>query len=144
MEPDKIYLTWDDVEKYCMRDLPEKLGDWKPDVIVGILRGGLIPAVMMSHQINVPMKSLHWQTRDGEWQEVNTDILAYCAAGKNVLFVDDINDSGKTMTEISKMYGTDKGNVRFASMVDRASTTFGVDYLGLKVLSDNWVVFPWE
>ena len=30
------------------------IGDWKPDYIVGLTRGGLIPAVMLSHYLDVP------------------------------------------------------------------------------------------
>lgn len=38
---------------------------WRPDYIVGITRGGLLPAVMMSHWLNVPMQSLDVSLRDG-------------------------------------------------------------------------------
>ena len=39
---------------------------WRPDYIVGLTRGGLIPAVMLSHYLEVPMHTLKVSLRDDE------------------------------------------------------------------------------
>jgi hypoxanthine phosphoribosyltransferase len=94
--------------------------DWRPDYIVGITRGGAIPAVMMSHYFSVPMKPLQVSLRDGG--ECVSDLgMAEDAFGyvpleeqevigsrwdpshrKNILIVDDINDQGSTIDWILK------------------------------------------
>ena len=62
---EKLIYTWeqqiDDTNLIC-----EKIeaDGFKPDVIVGISRGGLIPGVMISHKLNIPFKPVHASTRD--------------------------------------------------------------------------------
>jgi hypoxanthine phosphoribosyltransferase len=41
------------------------VSEWRPDYVVGITRGGLLPAVMISHYLGVPMKALNVSLRDG-------------------------------------------------------------------------------
>lgn len=100
--------------------------NWRPDYIVGLTRGGLIPATMLSHYLDVPMHTLNISFRDNDlgpesnlWMAedafgyVNTEdrqnaefeITHLPVAGdasdpskrKKILIVDDINDSGRTL-----------------------------------------------
>jgi hypoxanthine phosphoribosyltransferase len=71
----------------------------QPAVIVGITRGGLTPAVMMSHYYKCPLLTLDYSLRDREDADLNDaatqqvlDKLAHMGL-KHVLVVDDINDS---------------------------------------------------
>jgi xanthine phosphoribosyltransferase len=95
------------------------LSEWKPDYIVGISRGGLLPAVMISHYLNVPMRPLQVSLRDGgecvsdlgmaedaygyvniEDREFNEGESSSVLSRKNILIVDDINDQGNTVNWI--------------------------------------------
>jgi hypoxanthine phosphoribosyltransferase len=95
------------------------LSDWKPDYIVGISRGGLLPAVMISHYLNIPMRPLQVSLRDGgecvsdlgmaedaygyvniEDREFNDGEISNPLSRKNILIVDDINDQGNTVNWI--------------------------------------------
>ena len=108
------------------------VGEWKPDYIVGIVRGGLIPAVMLSQYLNTHMHTLNVSLRDGEGGESNlwmaedalgpnsrerfienpvdvagileaaSDLLENGGTYKNILIVDDINDQGTTLNWIMK------------------------------------------
>lgn len=62
----KIHYSWAQIEGACL-DIARQLSkdNWRPDYIVGISRGGLIPATLLSHYINVPMKPLQVSLRDG-------------------------------------------------------------------------------
>jgi len=74
----KRYISWEEVEtlvKILYDNILESDEDF--DTIWGLPRGGLIPAVMLSHKLGLPYKS------DG-----------------NALVVDDICDSGKTLKTI--------------------------------------------
>jgi len=137
------------------------IGDWKPDYIVGIVRGGLMPALYLSHYLNVPMHTLNVSLRDGESGESNL-WMAEDALGpntrarvedgkiwshKNILIVDDINDQGTTLNWImddwkSSCFPDDPSwdevwnqNVRFAVLVDNLASACYVkmDYVGKEI-----------
>jgi len=73
------------------------LSDWRPDYIVGLTRGGAIPAVMLSHYFGIPCETLKVSLRDGGSCESNLWMAEDAYEGKNILVVDDINDSGATI-----------------------------------------------
>lgn len=144
--------------------------DWRPDYIVGLTRGGLLPAVMISHYFNVPMKSLDISLRDGGDQESNLwmaeEAYGYKGeigepAAKNILVVDDINDQGTTLNWLMNDWQSSclpfdarwnhvwNQNVRFAVVVDNLSSkcTVSMDYVGMEVNKaekDVWIEFPYE
>ena len=179
-----IELSNKNVRKYVQKIIRE-LGDWRPDYVVGITRGGLIPAVMISHYLDVPMHSLNISFRDDEGGPESNLWMAEDAYGyvpyegtelpevrdpnriasspgfrKNILIVDDINDSGRTLNWIKEDWpsgclpddpvweGIWGENVRFATVVNNEGSEFkDVDYTGLtinKLEEPSWVVFPWE
>jgi xanthine phosphoribosyltransferase len=134
---------------------------WKPDYIVGLTRGGLLPAVMISHYLNVPMQSLDVSLRDGGECVSNLGMAEDAFDGKNILVVDDINDQGSTLNWIMKdwpagCFPYDErwehiwgNNVRFAVIVDNLSSqcSIGMNYWGMeinKAENNVWVDFPYE
>ena len=75
---------------------------WRPDYIVGLTRGGLQAAVMLSHYLDVPMHTLNVSLRDSTMEPESNLWMAEDAFGcfegkKNILIVDDINDQGSTL-----------------------------------------------
>ena len=72
--------------------------DWTPSYIVGIGRGGLVPAVYLSHATGLPMLSCDWSSKVADFAgDVVVRLAAHTKAGERLLFVDDINDSGLTI-----------------------------------------------
>ncbi len=124
---------------------------WKPAVLVGIGRGGLAPAVYLSHASGLPMLSLDYA---GAVAEGADDLLGRLAArtraGERLLFVDDINDSGRTIGRIRAALsaaGAAPGAVRFATLIDNVRSAERVDYAGRTIdraETKDWFVFPWE
>ena len=158
----KVYYTWKDIEH--MIDTVNNLmfaDNWRPDYIVGMTRGGLVPAVMMSNKTGIMMHALDVRFRDTDPEYVGPesncwmaeDAFGYQGDGsshinhrKNILVFDDINDSGKTMQWIKDDWPAgclpnDKGwdtvwgnNVRFASLLDNQASNFGeVDYTAMEI-----------
>jgi hypoxanthine phosphoribosyltransferase len=147
---------------------------WRPDYVVGITRGGLVPAVMLSHYLGVRMETLKVSLRDDSemgpesnlWMaedafgHVNHDPMCSGDGRKNILIVDDINDSGATLNWIkqdwpSGCFPNDErwaevwgNNVRTAVLINNEASEFAdVDYVGLsinKMEEPIWCVFPWE
>ena len=130
--------------------------EWRPDYIVGVTRGGLIPAVMMSHYTGIKMHTLDVRLRDGDNQEHNAWMAEDAHAGTNVLVLDDINDTGATFKYIIENFGKPATlgepallppNVKFAALINNKPSEVIVDYHGYEIdKSKNpaWIVFPWE
>ncbi len=140
--------------------------NWRPDYIVGITRGGLTPAVMISHYFNIPMYSLHVSLRDSTFgSESNLwmaeDAYGYNDEKKNILIVDDINDTGATFNWIMQDWPSSclpnaeewttvwGDNVRFAVVVDNMSSKCEtkMSYVGKeinKAEEDVWIDFHYE
>jgi xanthine phosphoribosyltransferase len=135
--------------------------DWRPDYIVGITRGGLLPALMISQWFDIPMQSLDVSLRDNNVCVSNLGMAEDAYEGKNILIVDDINDTGATLNWIMQDWPSGchpsairwpdvwNKNVRFATVVDNLSSKFNaiVDYVGMEVNKaekDVWIEFPYE
>ena len=157
----KLYLKEKHIRSYVHSIVREMAAqNWRPDYIVGITRGGLIPAVMFSHYLDVPMHTLKVSLRDDDGPESNLWMAEDAFAGKNILIVDDINDAGSTLNWIKEDWPSgcfpndDKWssiwnhNVRFAVMINNAVSQFrDADYFGMEINKHEtpcWVVFPWE
>lgn len=135
----KIYLTYDDILSMT-KNLEYEVSKVKPDLIVGIARGGLVPALHLSHSLDVPMEFIRWKTRESEEREFNSYIADMINQQRTVVFVDDINDSGRTFREIREMY---RGGV-YVALLEKTTSTFNSDIKILRMDDERWIVFPWE
>ena len=170
----KIYHTWQDIEGQTQEILRQiMISDWRPDYVVGLTRGGLVPANLISQYLGCRMETLKVSLRDGSQQETNCwmaeDAFGYAGDGdtpseadrKNILIVDDINDTGATLNWIrqdwmSSCFSTSPvwdgiwgHNVRVACLYDNESSQSELDvhYSAVtinKADQDVWIVFPWE
>ena len=159
----KIYYTWQDVENQTQEILRQLQRDaWMPDYVVGLTRGGLVPANLISQYLEIPMETLKVSLRDDNSQpESNLWMAEDAFEQKRILIVDDINDSGATLNWIREDWQSSNlpdnpkwqeiwGNtVRVATLVDNESSaselTVSYSAVGLnKAEEDCWIVFPWE
>lgn len=176
----KLLVSQRDLNKHVRKICTEiESSNWRPDYVVGLTRGGLIPAVMISEYFDLRCETLKISLRDGGECESNL-WMAEDAFGsvppeeqelyksrwdtarrKNILIVDDINDSGATLNWIKEDWASGcfpdetiawnsvwNNNVRVATLFDNAASTFdSVDYTANeinKLEKDLWIVFPWE
>ena len=124
---------------------------WTPDMIVGIGRGGLTPAVYLSHRLNLPMVSIDYSSTAGEARDALLDIVAAkSVAGVRLLLIDDINDSGGTIAQLRSLLaerGGDAARLRFAVLLNNSSSGEVADYWADMIdrrIDKRWFVFPWE
>jgi hypoxanthine phosphoribosyltransferase len=156
----KVYYSWKQVEGACL-DIARQMSahDWKPDYIVGIGRGGLAPAVLLSQYTGIPMQSLDVSLRDGGIAVSNLSMAEDAYEGKKILIVDDINDQGSTIAWIKNDWPSGchpqairwpeiwNNTVRFATLTNNLASKEVVDYSVWEVNKaeeDCWLVYPWE
>ena len=147
----KHYYTWTDVENMCVNIVNQMYKDaWRPDYIVGITRGGNVPATIISNMTGISCEALKVSLRDdsGHGSETNCwmseDAFGYVSDDadkvtggpleKKILIVDDINDTGATFNWImqdwqasclpndSKWNRVWGNNVRFATLTDNMAS----------------------
>ena len=79
--------------------------EWRPDYIVGITRGGLVPAVLLSHATDIPMKTLCVQLESkglDENTERNAEMAKHALKEyKKILIIDDNSDIRLILNEIN-------------------------------------------
>ena len=154
--PNKLYYSFPELIEDLYIILKKiKESKWTPDIIIGPCRGSYIPGVMMSHKLNIPFYGFMWQTRDGNIQNHN-EIIAILNNNKdkNILVIDDINDSGTTLNGISKVINLYKENelnyentIKYCVLFNKTQSNFKqVDYYVNELTLENnpWVEFPYE
>jgi uncharacterized protein len=150
----KVYVSWNDVQRQVQEICRQMWKDrWVPDYVVGITRGGLTPANLISQYLDVPMETLKVSLRDsGDDCETNCWMPEDALANRNILIVDDINDSGATLNWIQKDWGPEVEwgrNVRVAVLYDNESSNslhtpdYSAESIN-KAADPQWIVFPWE
>lgn len=118
------------------------------DYIVGIVRGGAIPAVCLSHRLELPMKCVSWSTfHADQMKESAWDIAEDIHDGKRILVVDDILDSGRTIKELLQDWEAKRDQIDIAVLVYNTDQQTTPDYYGRKIdksKDPSWVTFWWE
>ena len=140
----KYYYSW----KECLIDIQKiarqvSLSDFKPDVIVGVSRGGLVPAVALSHWFKLPMVPIRTSLRDFPAWETYTPEKKH----KNVLIVDDVCDGGETFHKINDEIKEFCDLAKFASLWWNNECNFTPHVFAREVAKDSenlWIHFPWE
>lgn len=129
------------LNKVSFEEIQEAIEDiaetfkYKTKLIVGIARGGLVPAVMLSHKMNIPMKTVQIQLRDSTEPLELEPLRVYNS--RDVLFIDDINDTGETIKLIQEYAPL----ANFATIHKKDSIIRNAYY---HKIVDDWVVYPWE
>lgn len=140
--PAKVRLGWETVH-LAVETLALMATPLKPRLIVGIARGGLIPATLLSHQLNIPLKVVHAQSYEGTRRNLMkpTEVIGLTADMMNheTIFVDDILDSGETRNAIARAISAPHMFVLVSKRPEWHKTNFFAT-----VPKDVWVEFPWE
>lgn len=135
---DKIYINDDQIKCYLIEILRQMtIEEFKPELVVGLVRGGCVPSNLVSQFYNIPCYMIN--------KDVETLPRFYPAS--KILVIDDINDTGKALTEINNMLFEFNGEVKYATLLSNEASSFTVDYTARRInkLEDpRWIVFPWE
>lgn len=142
---DKRNVGWVEVSSLVVRLVKElQKQEFKPKNIVGVTRGGLIPAVMLSHALGIKnVYTLYASSYNDANQKGDLRVFADGAVQgvltrRDTLIVDDIIDSGSTMQTVSFMWG----RPLFCALMSKMhiARSIAVEY----VPKETWINFPWE
>ncbi|MBN1357138.1 phosphoribosyltransferase [Candidatus Bathyarchaeota archaeon] len=121
---------------------------FKPDVIVGVTRGGWVPARVLSdllgiHALAIIRVEFYLVVAETQNAPVLTQGVSADVKEKKVLLVDDVADTGKSLrlaVEHLKQHGASE--VRVATVYRKPLSVVTPDYWEKETL--GWVVFPWD
>ena len=138
-----IQMTWGEVEEAVSILLGQLKEDgFVPEMIVGVGKGGIIPAVLLHQQIpSARFETIQIQSYSGMFS-TGPKIVGAVPNIPNlegVLIVDDILETGTTRDYLQLMYP----KATFAFMVCRQKMAGTCKYRG-KIYTPGWVDFPWE
>jgi len=124
----------------------------KFDLVVGISRGGIIPALFMSHSWNIPLDIVVTSsyTKENKQSKLKIGSPSYLCfpdviKESRILIVDELVDSGETMKAVVDLYRK-KGfkNIRTSVLFYKKNSKFDPDYFAASEDKDVWIKFPYE
>lgn len=142
------YLSWEDIEKACLSIYADMRSDgYTPDVILGLLRGGAIPARIFQdlYPSYLEYCSMDVKLYNGIGTREEEPVIKPFSedlSGKKVLIVDDIWDSGKTMRAV--LQRLKRHNVITTTLYWKETAEERPTYYAGRVAESDWLVFPWE
>ena len=147
--PEKSFpVSWDQFHRDA-RALAWRLAGIRPEwkAIVCITRGGLVPAAIISRELNIRMietvcvAPYHDYDSQGQMRvikSISEEIRA--DGGERVLIVDDLTDTGKTAAIVRAMLP----KAHFAAVYAKPKGRPQVDTFVTEVSQDTWIYFPWD
>lgn len=149
-----LTLTWEDITSH-VAILADKIrqSGWRPDVLVAIARGGLVPAMLLSDFLDVKdiltIQLEHWPAPGKVEEEVRLryGLPDVDLSGKKVLIVDDVADTGDTLKFALEYLKSKYANidVKTAALhVKKNKTKFIPDFWSVEVDPSLWIVYPWN
>lgn len=122
---------------------------WCPDLVVAIARGGFTPARILCDALHVDtLTSIalkHY--RPGGISEPCVriqDPLSITIHRRNILLVDDVNDSGETLKlAVDYLDSWRPASLRVAVLHHKTSSGFQPHFFGARVIRWRWLVYPW-
>jgi hypoxanthine phosphoribosyltransferase len=156
---EKLIISFDEYTKIVEKLAIEIHNNYKPTVLVGIMRGAAPILDILSRILKLPIAYIVIQSYSGKGMEDKQGQLVFAreisslAENKDfnkVLLVDDLSDTGLTLNksiEWLKKYEPIKNyikEIKTACLWKKKSSTFNPDFCPIKLESDPWIVQPTE
>ncbi len=150
MEIEKVYLTWQDIVRSVENIVAQLREEY--DALLVVTRGGMIPACLISQKVdlrNILVAAVSYYTQPGQTKQ-DPEFLQFpeteLLRDKRILVVDDVWDSGRTITAVVDRV-KEAGGIPDTAILhykptqskypDRRPTYFAEE-------ANDWLVYPWE
>ena len=156
---DKLIISFNEYIKIVEKLAIQIHNQYKPTVLVGIMRGAAPIIDILSRILKLPIAYIVIQSYSGKGMEDQQGQLMFAreisslAENKDfnkVLLIDDLSDTGLTLNKSIdwlKNYGPTKNfikEVKTACLWKKKSSTFEPDFCAIRLNSDPWIVQPTE
>lgn len=150
MTPEREVLTWQ-LFGDSMQELATQVADsgFVPDVVLGISRGGLLPAASLAYALdckNLFTMNVEFYTDVGETLPAPMMLPPFLTPseldGMKVLVVDDVADSGKTLALVLDYCRHHVAEARTAVIYEKSRSVIKPEYVWRH--TDLWITFPWS
>jgi len=147
---DREVLTWD-LYGRGVRDLAQLIADdgFRPDIILGIARGGLIPAGSIGYALSIKntyLMNVEYYTDIDERLDVPVILPPYLdmveLGDADVLIVDDVADTGHTLAKVYEFVEDKVNTARAAVLYEKPQSVIQCEYVWKR--TDKWINFPWS
>jgi hypoxanthine phosphoribosyltransferase len=146
----RTYLAWADVDRLAKK-LTNQLASVRFDHLVAVTRGGLVPACIISEQLDlrdIMVAAVKFYMGPGDtlsrpiFMQFPADSQLF---GRQILIVDDVWDSGTTVMAVRNRVLAAGGHPTVAVLHYKPSGSKfkeKPDYFAEAV--DGWIVYPWD
>jgi len=148
--PEREVLTWSDYG-VGVRELARQIAadGFQPDVILGIARGGLIPAGSLGYALSIKncyLINVEYYTDVDERLDVPVILPPYLELvdlkHSNILIVDDVADTGHTLQKVYEFVTGKVESARAAVLYEKPRSVIQCEYVWSR--TDRWINFPWS
>ena len=146
MTSPRIYhLTWDEFHRDARALAQRLLASEKPwKGIIGIARGGLIPAAIIARELNIRLVDTlciasYNHDKQGDVQILKT-VAGTVGDGKDFLLIDDLVDTGATASFARQLLP----NATMAAVYAKPAGMPSTRYWQREFSQDTWIHFPWD
>jgi len=143
------FSTWNQVYDLLLHQAERiRKSGFRPAVIVGVSRGGLIPARVLSDLLDNPnLVTVTAEFYPGFAGNKNNPVLTKCVSkavvDKKVLVVDEIVDTGSSLSLVKEhILKQGAAEVRIATLYYKARSVLKPEYYEKE--TDSWIIFPWD
>lgn len=145
--PQLLVPSWEEVYALLAEVANRIRLNYRPEVVVGVARGGLIPARIIADLLDIStIGSIGVTFYEDVGQPMRNPIITQplnvTVLYKCILLVDDIVDTGKSLALVASKIRRRAAELRTATIYRKPSACVVPDYFAEE--TDVWVVFPWE
>lgn len=139
-------VSWDEVEAICRDIAVEAAHSLGPDLVVGIAKGGLIPAAIVASILRVDLyPCVVTRRRKGEIISDKPQVVVSVServAGQRVLIVDEMVMTGETMRLVVTQCKKEKARLVRTAAIWAGSESWKPTWYGIE--TGGFVMFPWD
>jgi hypoxanthine phosphoribosyltransferase len=142
------FYGYNDIETFCLSQR-ERLAQEGVGLILGVLRGGAIPALMLSQMLGIPVDFVYYNREEARAEIKNEEVFDFINScvkeGKRILLVEDVAGMGYTLVNCHDYllsFVKDKSLIKVLALVHHKDSRAKADYS--KDCSSFHAVLPWE
>ena len=156
---DKIFYSYNEIHKLCIESSINIQYSFKPEIILAIGGGGLIPSRISRTYLNIPIYVVSLSLYEGENHKNNITIIQWLnfelLKNKRILIIDEVDDTRTTLNFlINKLVNEEqikRSNIGvFVLHNKKKHKCITIDELNIglyhpgKEIEDKWIVYPWD